>query len=694
MPNIKQSSFLAKLGMPAKRWSAEHITPANEIKPEDAYLYGGGSTTIASLLGTGRRGARARQNIYNKWDDMESDAIVSSALKLLVTSALGGHETTGDVVFIEQKPDTESNKKLKSMTEEIKDTLGPILNKKAYQCAYTGAAFGDAYARIYSKEGTGVVDLYTDELVRPQLIQPFERGNRTIGFQSFINERNPERLTVAQMARLKMPRTQWVPQHGVVEKAIRMMITEDDLDSVPVMPSMAGGSLLYNVEQAYDNLYASLIGLVGQRWIDSIDEKMLQLNMESMTLEQQKSFLASVKTMFESSKKRAETAVQEGKPLLERIWHMIPVWGEKQLTTISNADGGQTGRTGTITVEDVIFHARLLSGGIGVDMSMIGFADQMAGGLGEGGFFRTSAQAAENARHIRTSLADFIYHIIDIHTLKKYGVVFSPSERPWTVNFYGSISALEAEKQRTRQDSMSAGMTLVQVMQQIKDMGADEKIMEDFLTKEMLLDEDQAKLYATIVKAKDEDENHNDGFGNRSDDDNKLDSALPYYGDYGDIDDEAEEILDGIGNSTTIPIPQKTIKWLGFDKPMSLRADLHALAQKHDEVYDNDPDQVLEDIQFVINKPDDWFIHHNNRIAIFRERIGSGDIPLVRIEFELNIRGASITVIARSVYASKKRQIAKKMQHKKRILARLGPGEKRPGLLTVSEYLSALGDRS
>ncbi|SET41379.1 hypothetical protein SAMN05216326_12564 [Nitrosomonas marina] len=553
MPNIKQSSFLAKLGMPAKRWSAEHITPANEIKPEDAYLYGGGSTTIASLLGTGRRGARARQVIYNKWDDMESDAIVSSSLKLLVTSALGGHETTGDVVFIEQKPDTESNKKLKSMTEEIKDTLGPILNKKAYQCAYTGAAFGDAYARIYSKDNVGVVDLYTDELVRPQLIQPFERGNRTIGFQSFINERNPERLTVAQMARLKMPRTQWVPQHGVVEKAIRMMITEDDLDSVPVMPSMAGGSLLYNVEQAYDNLYASLIGLVGQRWIDSIDEKMLQLNMESMTLEQQKSFLASVKTMFESSKKRAETAVQEGKPLLERIWHMIPVWGEKQLTTISNADGGQTERTGTITVEDVIFHARLLSGGIGVDMSMIGFADQMAGGLGEGGFFRTSAQAAENARHIRTSLADFIYHIIDIHTLKKYGVVFSASERPWTVNFYGSISALEAEKQRTRQDSMNAGMILVQAMQQMKDIGATEEIMEDFLTKEMLLDEDQAKTYAAIVKAKDEDETNDDGFGNRSGggfgnrsgEDPKMDSATQ-----GDVDlREIREVLMSVAKS-------------------------------------------------------------------------------------------------------------------------------------------------
>lgn len=673
--------------MPTRKWSSEFIAPAGEIKQEDAYLYGGGTTTIASLLGTGRRGARARQVIYNKWDDMESDAIVSSALKLLVTAALGGHETTGDVVFIEQKPDTENNKRLKDMTEEIKDSLSPILNKKAYQCAYTGAAFGDAYARIYSKEGVGVVDLYTDELVRPQLIQPYERGNRTVGFHSFVNERAPEKLNVAQLARLKMPRTQWVPQHGVVEKAVRMMILEDDLNNVPIMPSMAGGSLLYNVETAYDNLYASLIGLVGQRWIDSIDEKMLQVNLESMTLEQQKRFLGSVRTMLESSKKRAETAVSEGKPLLERIWHMIPVFGEKQLTTVSNADGGQTGRTGNITVDDVIFHARLLSGGIGVDMSMIGFADQMAGGLGEGGFFRTSAQAAENARHIRTSLADFIYHIIDIHTLKKYGFVFAPSERPWTVNFYGSISALEAEKQKTRMDAMNGGMVLVQAMQQMKDIGATPEIMEDFLTKEMLLDEDQAKIYAAIVKVKDEDENHDDGFGNRSDGDNKMDSALLYYGD---IDDEAEEILDGIGNSTTIPIPQKTIKWLGFNRPMSLRADLHALAERHSEYYDADPDLVLSDVQFVLNNPDDWFIHKDERVVIFREKVGTGRASMIRIEIE----SLGKTFVVRSVFQGGKRQIATKMNSKKKELKRLGLSSPLSDPLSVAEYLTALGHRS
>ncbi len=505
--HVKKTSFLASLGIPARRWVNEYLEPAKEIKESDSYIYGAGHTTVASLLGgSGRRSAQARQVIYNRWEVMESDAIVSSALLLLVTSSLGGHETSGDVVFIEQKPETKDNKQLAKIVDDLKNTLGPLFNKIAFQSAYTGAVFGDSYARAYSERGRGIVDLNVDEMVRPQLVQPFERGNRTVGYAVYLGERSFERLNISQMARLRMPRTQWVPQHGVIEKALRIAITEDDINKVPVMPAMAGGSLLYNAEESYDNLYASLLGLVSHRWSDSIDEQMLLLNLESMTKEQQGRFTESVKNMLTASKTRAENAVKESRPILERIRHIIPVFGEKQLTTVGNMNGGQSGRTSNITVEDVIFHARLLSGAIGVDLSMLGFADQLSGGLGEGGFFRVSAQAAERARVIRSASTDYFNQIIDIHTFYKYGFVFNPDERPWVINFFGSISALEAEKQRTRADSMNAGMLLAQGMQQMKDIGASEEVMVDFLTKTMMLDEDQAKLYATIVRVKEEDQ--------------------------------------------------------------------------------------------------------------------------------------------------------------------------------------------
>ncbi|AEJ01265.1 hypothetical protein Nit79A3_1433 [Nitrosomonas sp. Is79A3] len=508
---VKANSFLASIGMTARKFSASNVVPVSEIKESDAYLYGSGQTTVASLLGSTRHVARSRQQIYNKWSMMESDPIGSTAIGLLVTCALGGHETSGDLVFIEKTVEAKKNKRLEAVVDEISASLSPIINREARSIAYTGTAFGDSYARIYTQGSRGVVDLYTGEMIRPQLVQPFERGNRTVGYAVYTGPRNFDRLDITQMARLKMPRTQWVAQFGVVEKAAKIAITEDNIDNLPIMPSMAGGSLFYNAEGPYDNLYSSLVGIVGQRWLDSIDEQMLQVNLTSMTIEQQNRFLASIKAMLTSSKQRAEDAVKNGQPVLERIRHIIPTFNEKQLTTVSNSNGGQTGRTNNISIEDIMLHARMYAGAIGVDLAMLGFADQLAGGLGEGGFFRMSAQAAENSRIIRNSLAEFIYHVIDIHTMHKYGTVFDPDKRPFTVNFYGSISALEAEKQRTKADSMNSGMMLVQAMQQMKDLGATEEMMKEFLSKTMMLDEDQAKMYAPIVKMKDE--NPDDGPG-------------------------------------------------------------------------------------------------------------------------------------------------------------------------------------
>ncbi|MDR1848868.1 MAG: hypothetical protein LBQ75_02395 [Zoogloeaceae bacterium] len=501
-PKYKAPGALARFGMSARRWFNQFAAPAKNIDEGDTVLYGANMTTVASLLGYGKKGARNRQIIYQKWAYMESDPIVSAAVKLLVTSALGGHETSGDIVFIEKKADIiGKSRQLEQVVDQISARLLPIFNKIAYPVAYTGAAFGDAYARIYYGRD-GVTDLYIDELVRPQLVQPFEQGGSTIGYAIFTGPRNFERLDATRMARMKMPRVQWVPQFGVTEKSFRLHLAQDEEHLLPIMPSMAGGSLLYPAEEPYDNLYSSMLGLVGQRWVDSIDEQLLTVNMESMTAEQQQKFTANMISMLNRSKARAEDAVKNGTPVFERVRHFLPIWNEKQVASLTPFN--QSARSNNITTEDVVFHARLLAGALGVDLSMIGFSDQLSGGLGEGGFFRTSAQAAESARVIRCSLAEFFDSIIDRHTMSSLGVVFEPNKRPWKINFYGSISALEAEKQSTRANAMNAGMMLVQAMQQMKELGASEAVMREFLAKTMMLDEEQANLFATLVKAQPE----------------------------------------------------------------------------------------------------------------------------------------------------------------------------------------------
>lgn len=484
------------LARTAKQFWRTADKDASAINQAEAYTYDGG-TTISTLLGSGRRMARTRQQIYQKWSFMEGDAIISSALRLHVTSALGGHETTGDVVFIEKTPEAEKNKQYGKIVDEINADLCPLLNKIAFTSAYNGATFGDSYARIYAKRGIGIQDLYVDELVRAPIVQPYERGTKTVGFVVYAGAKAQERLTIAQMGRLKMPRQLWVPQYSVVEKSFRVALKEDDFDKLPILPCSVGGSFLFQAEESYDNMLASLLGLVAQRWVDSIDEQMVGVNLESMTPDEQKRYLDSIVKMLKTSKERAEMAVRDGQPMMERIRHIIPVFNDKQVVRM---DQMQTGRQSNISIDDVMLHAKLLAGALGTDLSMLGFAELLAGGLGDGGFFRTSAQAAEHSRVIRIALGDFFDSLIDIHTMHRYGMVFD--KKPWVVNFYGSISALESERQRTRTDAMASGQALIQTIRDMMDMQVDKEFIMQFLTKQMLLDEDQAKMYARVADIK------------------------------------------------------------------------------------------------------------------------------------------------------------------------------------------------
>lgn len=494
---MAKKGILARLGFGAKDWEAQNVAPVESIK--EGQSTGLGFTSVSTLLGNGPRGARSRQAIYNKWAHMESTPVVAAALEILCTAALGGHETNGDVVFIDPRGNVD--KQHEPLLDEIRGRLTPLFNKIAFTVAYAGCTFGDAYARIYW-DTTGVVDLHTDEMLRAPLVQAYERGSRTVGVTATIGERSWERLDMTQIARLKMPRRQWIPQYGVVEKALKGKLTENDIDQLPTLPAMVGGSILFNAEPAFDDLMASLLGVVGQRWMDSIDEQIITANMTSMTEADQERFRNNLVRMLEKSKRVAEDAIKRNQPVLERIRHILPVWDDKQTIQVMPANGGQPGRAGNITIEDILLHARLLSGALGVDLTMLGFADQMSGGLGEGGYFRTSAQAAEKARAIRGALIEFFNHIIDIHCLKSRGFVFAPEHRPWELNFYGSISALETEQKQRKLDETNAATMTIDVLSRLKDLGADEAYAEEFLVSQMSMDVERAKALAKIVAVK------------------------------------------------------------------------------------------------------------------------------------------------------------------------------------------------
>lgn len=464
-----------------------------EVDRGTSFSMGAMPSTVSTLLHSSARAAKNRQAIYDKYAEMEANPFVNTALWLQTTAALGGHETTGEVVFIEARPDIKDGSPEKKIVEDIQSSLTRMINDLAFPAIYTGAAFGDSYARIYSEPGKGVVDLYYDELMRPELVQPYEQGSTTMGYTVTTGRDNFERLTRLQCARMKLPRISWTPQFGVVEKSAAETISNDNVSEHVLLPSAVGGSFLAAAEPSFDLLQSSLAGLVGQRWLDSIDEQIMTLDMSDMTPEQQKEYTTSIVSMLQFSKDAAQRAVSGGKPFLERVKHILPVWGEKQMQNLSNL--GQSGRTATISIEDIMMHAKSLAGSLGTDLSMLGFADQLSGGLGDGGFFRVSAQAAERSRLLRIAFERMAHHIIKVHCVQKFESYFPDGEEPWKISYYSTISALAAEQARTNLDSANSAQITLQVIQSLKDAGTKRDAAIAFLRDEMQLDEDRATVY-------------------------------------------------------------------------------------------------------------------------------------------------------------------------------------------------------
>ena len=305
-----------------------------------------------------------------------------------------------------------------------------------------------------------------------------------------------------------MPRIAWIPQYSAIEKSYYTNLLEDNREKLPLVPSMVGGSLLFSAEEAYEKYYTSISAMTGQRFVDSIDESFINVNVSGASKEQQNKLKARLTSILRESKARADQAMYQ-KPILSRVRHLLFTTGEKQVMT--QGEGMNSKRAGTLQIDDIMVHARLLSGSLGVDLSMLGFADQLSGGLGDGGFFRVSAQIAESSRATRCALTEFFNNLINLHILYKYGKKITGS-LPYSINFYGSISAFESEKQRTKLDAINASGLMVQTMAQLKDLGLGEKELSLFLTKEMLLDQDEAEIYAKAILSHSNSNNEQDNY--------------------------------------------------------------------------------------------------------------------------------------------------------------------------------------
>lgn len=440
---------------------------------------------------------RTREELYSTWNKMMKEPLVFTCLKLIATAALGGHETSGQLAFIEPSEATRKNKELAKQVDEMSERISPLVSDELTSRAITALGMGDSYSRVFGEKNHGVHSIYSEELVRPEIIQPYEVLGRNVGYAVYTGEKGFEKLDLLQMARCKMRRDQYIPQVSSLEKMLRTAITEDDPAKQPIIPSSVGGSLLYTAESPFKDFQTTLVGMNSNRLVDSIREVIVSPNVSGMSEEQQRQYINNFLDMLLRSHKIAKESINEGKAVAGHVYHAMPRFDDKQ--SVDDIKLLNPPRNSTISIEDVLVNARRLAGAFGLDISLTGWANEMSGGLGEGGFFRTSVQVAEMARSTRQGLSDFVDQIANIDFYHKHGQLFDKSNKPWRVNFYGSISAQKAEEQETKLTAMTSGMTLLQVMQGLKELDANKNEIQLFLSKTMLIDETLAESYAEML---------------------------------------------------------------------------------------------------------------------------------------------------------------------------------------------------
>lgn len=478
----------------------EHFTlPENDInQAAQITLTDMDSVSVSQVLNSMEQPARSRAEIYQRYLYMLGDPIVGQALNLHVTQSLGGHETTGEVIFIEAKPNLSNNER--KLVEEIQIDLSELLNCNAYQMALWGSTFGDSYARLFSEQKRGITHIEVSEFYLPTYIQSFEKYGNTVGYRINI-ENKIYTLSAMQLSRLKMPRMGFTPQYRMQYNYALQSLIVDDLAQHKPIPANIGGSFLEIAEKPFFLLQTALLGLSSARILDNIRENMMGLNMKDMTAEQQKMFFNRLTKILKFSKERAQNAIAQNKPILEKTTHIFPMWDEKQLVSIDANGAMNSGNTTAYNIDDVMFYAKMLSGALGIDLSMLGFADLLSGGLGDGGFFRVSAQAGQKAILLRQGVSGWVNHVIDVHCMTKYGWIFPTGKRPYEIVFSGATSALERENQETRERKNGAAAVALQNFATLKDLGFDENAIALFAKDQMGYDEDDARIYAKSLAA-------------------------------------------------------------------------------------------------------------------------------------------------------------------------------------------------
>lgn len=446
------------------------------LSPVDPFACGN-----ATLSGEEARLARElpleRVARYASLESMARDPTIDSALKMHIGHALSVKSDSWEAVAID--PVEPGGDKI---VDELKAVLQQLINEQIGKWGYNAALYGTAFVRVYGEQGKGILNVRSDYYTHPRFIKKYEKAGQLAGFTTSHQGASPE----ARSRQIML-----LPPWSFVEFQIptwqNMELCEPTAyGAIPVDLSIDG----YDKESIVEsNSYGeSLIATAYQPWLDLLNavdsmnmsrknaarlERLIGVNTGRLDPERAANYLNMMSSqLVHTEREMARQSYRRGfvQTVINRL---IPIFGDTKGRLDINTVQGTPDISG---LEGVNFHIKRLGGALGIDPAMLGFADFLSGGLGDGGFMRVSIMAAMKAQSLRKAIFNGVQRLCELHVAYKYGKVFLPEDQPWKITFNSVSTALEREERETLESSANVAGTLAGILATIdQDFGVTDK---------------------------------------------------------------------------------------------------------------------------------------------------------------------------------------------------------------------------
>lgn len=445
----------------ATGYSSSIVTKSRNNKDD------GNSSAIASDWIDSARGSLndlGRQDKYKFYEEMIEEPIFDSAIDMHLSHALSENTETGLIITVESEDES-----FKPFASELNTTLMKMINDNITSWAKISAIFGAHYVRPYAESGKGITHIESSWHTLATNIREYERSGALAGYTSeYLKKELNTSIELAPpwaLVGLKMPA--WRPnlnKEPVSLSGEAYSLYDDAFHRSPIETQNYGTSMLHGSYEPWLDMRDGLKSLRASRQNASRIDRLVTVGMEGLTPHAAAEQLNLVGKQLKGNIDKAKKSYNSRGVMSTIFTTLLPslAGGKNGI----NVDSHQTSPD-IQHIEDIMFQLKRACSPLGIDPSLLGWGDLMSGGLGDGGFFRNSIQAANRANQLRKGTRLCVHRLIDIHLLYKYNKTFA-GKRPYTLKYHSLNTAIEQEKASamlTKSDYATSVTTVLDMME-------------------------------------------------------------------------------------------------------------------------------------------------------------------------------------------------------------------------------------